>query len=533
MLLIVTYCAMRGQEEDEEENGSGKSDSGDDNGSNEGNDGGSDSGDDDDDSGDDDDDSDADENDADIASAMAGVVGGKPSPRRPWKKPAAKIEDMEDEEDEEDDDEGEEGEEDGESESEDGSGDGSESGSSSSEDEGAAGEPEDLGPIRWKQDLQLKAKASYDRRMGANLQAAVYGHYGSTQAKQKLAAEDEAAISQSDDEVAGDSDAGASGSGSESSGSGSDADDGDDALFKVKKDGNAGKSAASMDTSRFAMFTQSLERWESEAAIEAVRNRFVTGSWGEDDAGKQIADHEQAVQEEEFGDFEDLETGEVHTAAGSAAAAADTAEGSDEEEGGSDADEDGEDGEAAPRRGINDSPMNPGLLKMQAKRLSKKAQFDSQYDKKTAFDEQKEAQAEQAAFNKSEFENEDEYTRVQLEGYRPGLYVRIELEDVPPELIDNFDPHYPLVLGGLLPSEMAMGYLQMRFKKHRWHKKILKTRDPLVISLGWRRFQTIPLFACHDRDARYRALKYTPEHAHCIAVMWGPVRHFPAQFPPF
>ena len=164
--------------------------------------------------------------------------------------------------------------------------------------------------------------------------------------------------------------------------------------------------------------------------------------------------------------------------------------------------DEGDVGEPAARRGVNESPANPGLLKMQAKRLSKKAQFDSQYDSKTAFDEQKEAQAEQAAFNKSEFENEDEYTRVQLEGYRPGLYVRIEIEDVPPELIDNFDPHYPLVLGGLLPSEMAMGYLQMRFKKHRWHKKILKTRDPLVVSLGWRRFQTIPLYACHDRDAR-------------------------------
>ena len=59
-------------------------------------------------------------------------------------------------------------------------------------------------------------------------------------------------MSQSDDEVAGDSDAGASSSDSASEGSGSDADEAGDALFKVKKDGN--KTAASMDTSRFAMY---------------------------------------------------------------------------------------------------------------------------------------------------------------------------------------------------------------------------------------------------------------------------------------
>uniref|UniRef100_A0A3B3VJJ7 BMS1 ribosome biogenesis factor n=2 Tax=Poecilia latipinna TaxID=48699 RepID=A0A3B3VJJ7_9TELE len=117
----------------------------------------------------------------------------------------------------------------------------------------------------------------------------------------------------------------------------------------------------------------------------------------------------------------------------------------------------------------------------------------------------------------------DDESRVQYEGFRPGMYIRVEIGSLPCEFVTNFDAHYPIILGGLGSSEGNLGYLQMRLKKHRWYERILKTKDPLIFSLGWRRFQTIPLFHMEDHNGRHRLLKYTPQHMHCGASIWGPI----------
>ena len=69
-----------------------------------------------------------------------------------------------------------------------------------------------------------------------------------------------------------------------------------------------------------------------------------------------------------------------------------------------------------------------------------------------------------------------------------GRYVRIVISKIPAEFVLHFNPKIPILMGGLLPHETTVGYTRMRFKKHRWHTRILKSHDPLVLSIGWRRY---------------------------------------------
>ena len=131
--------------------------------------------------------------------------------------------------------------------------------------------------------------------------------------------------------------------------------------------------------------------------------------------------------------------------------------------------------------------------------------------------------AKQLEINKAEFAEMDPVTRDRIEGFRAGAYVRIVFENVPCEFIQNFDPKYPVLIGGLLANEERFGFSQVRIKRHRWHKKILKSNDPIIVSLGWRRFQTIPIYTTSDSRTRNRMLKYTPEHMHCTATFYGPL----------
>ena len=139
------------------------------------------------------------------------------------------------------------------------------------------------------------------------------------------------------------------------------------------------------------------------------------------------------------------------------------------------------------------------------------------------YEEQKAQIQKQLAINRSELDQMDEHSRVKIEGYKAGTYARLVLENVPYEFAETFNPRFPILIGGLTSTEERFGLVYVRIKRHRWHKKILKTNDPLIFSLGWRRFQTLPLYSLSDSRTRNRMIKYTPEHMHCFGTFYGPL----------
>ncbi|EDS44572.1 ribosome biogenesis protein [Culex quinquefasciatus] len=246
--------------------------------------------------------------------------------------------------------------------------------------------------------------------------------------------------------------------------------------------------------------------------------RFISWKASEDAEELLKLDDMSDGDSEVFGDFEDLETGEKH-------------EGKVEEK---EEGESKEDENSKKRKLSRIEEKNMSRTELMAKKMKLKAKFDSEYDNPEKDDQHIEGDHKyyeklkadalrQSELNKKEFSNLDEDIRLNIEGYRAGLYVRMNFTNVPYEFVEHFDPAFPVLIGGLNMAEENVGFVSCKVKKHRWYKKILKAGDPLIISLGWRRFQTIPIFAKVEDDLKHRYLKYTPNHVTCSMTFWGPI----------
>lgn len=266
-------------------------------------------------------------------------------------------------------------------------------------------------------------------------------------------------------------------------------DEDEDDFFKLQQD--PAVDGEMLDMTKDVLRAEDLQQWEDEGMLESIRGLFITGG----DHASGTAPLADEAYEDEDGDFEDLEN------PGNA--------------------------QAGPSRLNPRSEPSSGDA-LAAKKEALKRKFDEQYDDPEAskldfYETQKDEISRQLQLNRDEFEGVSAEERATVEGYQPGSYVRIELENIPCEMIEHFDPVYPIIVGGLLATEERFGFVQVRIKRHRWYTKTLKTNDPLIFSLGWRRFQSVPIYSLDDHSIRMRMLKYTPEHMHCFATFYGPV----------
>ena len=265
-----------------------------------------------------------------------------------------------------------------------------------------------------------------------------------------------------------------------------------------------------------------LSKWNDPEAMEQLRNRFVTGDWDAGAARNAARPGEEEDEEDVYGDFEDLETGQVFTGSDDVVtqAAAKALEEVKREEIAA---------KKAAKKAAFDAAYDQGGTKGVEENVASKKGADAVDDDEeeeeddTYYDEIKREMTERARKTKDAMDALDPVQRVAMEGHRPGTYVRMRFSGIQYELVEYFDPRHPILIGGIGKSEEAQGFMQLRLKRHRWYPKILKNKDPLIFSIGWRRFQSMPVFAIKDNNERHRMLKYSPEHMHCLAAMWGPL----------
>jgi len=299
----------------------------------------------------------------------------------------------------------------------------------------------------------------------------------------------------------------------DSDGSGNDAtsDVDDDNFFRVKKHDEADlqvddSEAVARPTGGgdCCKFSSAVGDWSNPQLQAEIRDRFVTGNWVAKDKSKEEKTAEKGDDDEVYGDFEDLEKGIKYPAAESA-----------------------NKDETTDKAKEAEQPAEDETAR-QKRKEELKAKFNSEYDKEdedegiTMYDDIKQQMDSQRIRNKEEFADMHPEERAELEGVVPGKYVRLIFQGMPCEFVKHFDPHFPLIAGALLQHEDTLTFLQCRIKKHRWYSRLLRNNDPLIVSLGWRRFQTRPLLCLKDTTGRVRMLKYSPDHLHCMCTFYAP-----------
>ncbi|KAI1748223.1 GTP binding protein Bms1 [Xylaria castorea] len=288
--------------------------------------------------------------------------------------------------------------------------------------------------------------------------------------------------------------------------------DSEDEFFNSKKEDDNYVENTPVPRLTSEDYDQLAAKWSLDDNVELLRQRFTSTKERGDNAGDGFEGFGEDGEEGEggdendeeiegWGDFEDLEADENETKEPEQAESLEA-----------------ERAKNAARK----EELKQRFEEEDREGFGKEQPLKEEFGEDDWYESQKANLQKQIDINKAEFEGLDERQRLAVEGLTAGKYVSLILEKVPAEFILNFSARQPLIIGSLSPLEERFGFLQVRMRKHRWHKKILKNNDPLIFSAGWRRFQAMPMLHSWEERVRHRMLKYSPEHSFCYATFWGP-----------
>ena len=266
--------------------------------------------------------------------------------------------------------------------------------------------------LRWKENLAEKASALYSGSRQIDLNRLIYSDEPLENVVQMW--RQYTGVTNNEEEEEEEDDIGAD----------------DEDFFKKAPE----ESSTAQDGSMPQYSLERLREWKNEDKISSLKSRFVTSN---------MLDEGQDEEAAEFGDFEDLEK-EGEDAPETPAAHTEPAEPLDLEA----------------ERAANAKRKEELRLRFEEAE-DNPDKSDSEAGEQTWGDQQKAKIQKQLDINKREFEGLDPESRVKVEGFLPGTYVRMVLQGIPCEFVERFDPRFPVILGGLLNDEQRFGYIQV------------------------------------------------------------------------
>jgi pre-rRNA-processing protein TSR1 len=108
-----------------------------------------------------------------------------------------------------------------------------------------------------------------------------------------------------------------------------------------------------------------------------------------------------------------------------------------------------------------------------------------------------------------------------------GAYVTLYIKDVDNTNGHLYHPERPFIVFGLLPHENKVTLLNFAINKYTEYTEPVRSKEPLILQFGFRRFRIQPIFSEHHHKGKtnnvYKFQRYFENHSSAVMSLYGPV----------
>ncbi|XP_012945845.1 pre-rRNA-processing protein TSR1 homolog [Aplysia californica] len=110
----------------------------------------------------------------------------------------------------------------------------------------------------------------------------------------------------------------------------------------------------------------------------------------------------------------------------------------------------------------------------------------------------------------------------------PGNYITVYIKNVPRTFYGDLDQMTPVTFYGLFANEQKMTLLNVQIARAPGFSAPVKSKEPMVFQVGFRRFSASPIFSEHSYQNKFKMERFLPKNGFIVASMYAPIMFAPA-----